>query len=168
MAVDVVFRKYDGSLHRRVCMRRLGTDAYGTWLGAAAGTVVHADTQGFSYRTRHTTLRLVPADDWWCAIFFARPSEWDVYCDITTPAQWTDSNEVTMVDLDLDVLRHRNGRRVELLDSDEFDEHRVRFGYPDDVVEHATAAARRIHLALVDRTEPFAAHYRPWLGKAAH
>jgi hypothetical protein len=129
--------------------------------------VVHSDTHGSSFRTRHASVRLVPDDKWWSAIFFARPSDWDVYCDITTPPRWTGPGEVTMVDLDLDVLRHRGGRRVELLDSDEFDEHRVRFGYPADVVEQATAAARHITAALTDRTEPFAAHYRAWLGRSA-
>ena len=46
-----------------------------------------------------------------------------------------------MVDLDLDVRRRRWGV-IERLDDDEFAEHRVRFGYPDEVVTQATAASR--------------------------
>ncbi len=48
--------------------------------------------------------------------------------------------------------------RCELLDEDEFEEHRVRFGYPDDVVAEARAAARdagrarRRHRAVRRRT----------------
>jgi uncharacterized protein len=32
--IQVVYRKYDGSLHWHMELGRLGTDEYGTWLGA--------------------------------------------------------------------------------------------------------------------------------------
>ena len=52
---------------------------------------------------------------------------------------------------------------VELRDEDEFAEHRARFGYPDDLVAAAEAAAKRLMQALGDGTEPFATDYRKWL-----
>ena len=48
------------------------------------------------------------------------------------PARWAGDDEVHLVDLDLDVVRRRMTGDVELRDEDEFAEHRVRFGYPDD------------------------------------
>jgi hypothetical protein len=44
----------------------------------------------------------------------------------TPEPTWT-RNAVSMIDLDFDVLRHRDGT-VELLDEDEFDDHRVTYG----------------------------------------
>jgi len=69
---------------------------------------------------------------------------------------------VTVVDLDLDVRRRRWGV-IEQLDFQEFAEHRVRFGYPDEVVTQATAASDWLAKALGDGTEPFASAYRSWL-----
>lgn len=91
------------------------------------------------------------------------PRTSEVYCDITTPARWESDDTVHLIDLDLDVVRRRATGLVELLDEDEFAEHRARFGYPDDVVAEAEAAAQRLLGALGDGTEPFATAYRKWL-----
>ena len=53
--------------------------------------------------------------------------------------------------------------RVELRDEDEFADHRMRFGYPDEVVTHAEAAAEWLYDALGDGTEPFATAFKKWL-----
>ncbi|MEH0844735.1 DUF402 domain-containing protein [Micromonospora sp. CPCC 205711] len=163
MDVDVVFRKYSGSLHRRITMQRLGEDQYGIWLGARAGTTVHSGTAGHDYTTKHATVRLIPPGLWWIAIFFAEPSPWDVYCDVTTPPRWSHAGEVAMVDLDLDVLRTRADRRTELLDEEEFAANTTAYGYPIQMVAEATDTARHLTLSLTDGTEPFGSHYQSWL-----
>ena len=71
-----------------------------------------------------------------------------------------------MVDLDLDVRRRRWGV-IERLDEDEFAEHRVRFGYPDEVVTQATAASRGWRRRSATAREPFASAFRPWLAQVA-
>jgi hypothetical protein len=68
--------------------------------------------------------------------------------EVRRPPHWTNSSEVTLVDLDLDLYRSRADRRVELLDQDEFDAHRVRLGYPDALVVHATRVAARLRTAV--------------------
>jgi protein associated with RNAse G/E len=83
---------------------------------------------------------------------------------VTTPATWSGSHEVTVVDLDLDVRRRRWGD-IERLDEDEFAEHQVTFGYPEQVVAEATAASRWLECALGDGSEPFATAFRPWLAQ---
>jgi uncharacterized protein len=162
--VEVVFHKYTGVPHRRVTMRRLGVDEHGTWLGAPAGTTVHSDVPGRSYTTHHATIRLVPVGQWWTAIFFAEPSVWDVYCDITTPAKWLHPGAVLMVDLDLDILRIRDGGRAELLDEDEFEANTLTYDYPADVVTRARRAADRLAVDVSSGIEPFGTAYRSWLG----
>jgi protein associated with RNAse G/E len=68
--------------------------------------------------------------------------------------------------LDLDVRRRRWGE-IERLDEDEFAEHQVRFGYPDEVIAQATAASYWLATALGDGTEPFASGFRSWLAQVS-
>jgi uncharacterized protein len=161
--VRVVFLKYDGRPHRSYPARRLGEDGNGTWLGVAAGTPARVDGDRETLREEPYVL-LVPDRSWWTAMFNAPPRRTEVYCDVTTPATWTGQDEVTVVDLDLDVRRRRWGD-IERLDVDEFDEHRVEFGYPDEVVVEATKASLWLMTALGDGSEPFATAFRPWLAQ---
>lgn len=104
---------------------------------------------------------LFPRGQWWTAAFNDTPAPTEIYCDVTTPPQWTAPGEVTMVDLDLDVLRDRNGA-ILLLDEDEFAEHRIRYGYPADVIATAEQTAGWLTTALAG-LEPFATAYRAYL-----
>jgi uncharacterized protein len=158
--VRVVYRKYDGSAHRDYPARRLAEDDLGTWLGVTAGTrsVYH----GRPSVERIPFVLLVPHDAWWTGMFNPPPRTSEVYCDITSPAQWN-GDRVDLVDLDLDVVRRRATGRVELRDEDEFAVHRAQFGYPDELVGRAEAAAEWLYEALGDGTEPFASAYRKWL-----
>ena len=163
-AVDLVLRKYDGRPHRQVTSRLLGEDEYGTWIGTPRGTVVryHYGNRPTG-RTRNDAVRLLPDGGWWMAMFLADPDPREIYCDVITPARWTGPHEITVVDLDIDVVRHRRGRRVEVEDEDEFEEHRVSLGYPDAIVEGALRGAAELRVALSSDEEPFAEHYRKWL-----
>lgn len=160
-AIRVIYRKYDGSPHRRFPAQLLGEDEHGVWLGVPDGTVATLGTEDVVRETGHVVL--VPREAWWSALFNPPPRPTEVYCDIVTPAVWTAPDEVMMVDLDLDVRRRRETRLVELLDEDEFAEHRRRWGYPSDAAAEAQAAAAWLVDALGNGTEPFASTYRGWL-----
>jgi protein associated with RNAse G/E len=161
--VLVSVRKYDRSLHWRHAMVRLGEDEHGIWLGAPVGTVYSKGAEGPVYATQEPRVMLFPRDAWWTALFLAAPAQVDVYCDVTTPSEWLHPGEVTMVDLDLDVCRMRERGTVVVGDEDEFADHRVRYGYPPDVIAHATASADWLKTALRTGVEPFISHYRRWL-----
>jgi len=158
--VRVVYRKYDGAAHRDYPARRLAEDDLGVWVGVVAGTrsVYH----GRPSVEQIPFVLLIPHDAWWTGMFNPPPRTSEVYCDITTPARWR-ADTVHLVDLDLDVVRRRATGLVELRDEDEFADHRVRFGYPDQVVAEAESAAKRLFQALGDGSEPFATAYRKWL-----
>ena len=163
-SVRVVLTKYGGRPHRRQTMTRLGEDEHGVWLAAPAGSTVLLGDGTRSFVTRCACVRLIPPSSWWTALFTV-DDVWDVYCDVTTPPHWTDSSEVTLVDLDLDLYRSRADQRVELLDQDEFDAHRVRLGYPDALVVQATRVAARLRTAVAEQ-EPFASHYLAWIDRS--
>jgi uncharacterized protein len=161
--VRVRYRKYDGSAHRDYPARRLADDAHGTWLGVDAGTA--SIYHGRPSIEQIPFVLLVPRERWWTAMFNPPPRTSEVYCDITCPARWQDDGTVDLVDLDLDVVRRRHTGRVELRDEDEFAAHRASFGYPDEVVNPARAAADWLQTALDDGTQPFASAYLPFLSQ---
>jgi uncharacterized protein len=163
--IRVVYTKYDGSLHWNHDALLLGEDAHGVWAGARAGALLR---RGHDHEVvfREPFVMLFPRDGWWTASFNARPNKTEVYCDITTVPQWPDPATVTMADLDLDVIRKRSGR-IYLDDEDEFAEHRVRYGYPPQVVEEAQRAADALMAAVRGRTGPFAGAHLPWLARVS-
>lgn len=160
--IDVMFRKFDGRLHRQGFEVRLGEDEWGTWLGVPAGTEVYFAAADVTRVNRHRGVRLIPRDGWFTALFSAPTRDLEMYCDITAPAAWTGLAQVSMVDLDLDVTRTHHGR-VELLDEDEFAAHQLSYGYPAEVIAQATESARQVLTASRDRVEPFGSHYVTWL-----
>lgn len=162
--IYVAYRKYDGALHWNQTMRRLGEDRHGIWVGASAGMTTRRG-DGPPKTIEHAKVILLSPGSWWTASFNGAPARLEIYCDITTPPQWPHPGEVTMIDLDLDVVRVREDGRVKLLDEDEFAEHQVRYGYPADVVAAAMNAATWLHTAIRISAEPFASDYQTWLAK---
>ncbi|TMU97933.1 DUF402 domain-containing protein [Streptomyces sp. DASNCL29] len=160
--VSVNYRKYDGSLHWNLRMRRLGEDEHGVWLGLPGGGVMRKG-YGPMVPIACAHVILLPRDAWWTAAFNAPPRETEIYCDIATPPEWLSSHEVSMVDLDLDVIRKRTDGSTLMDDEDEFAEHQVRYGYPTDVIAEAEAAGRWLMNAVDGRAEPFGTASRAWL-----
>ncbi|WP_328916856.1 MULTISPECIES: DUF402 domain-containing protein [unclassified Streptomyces] len=160
--VQVNYRKYDGSLHWNLRMRRLGEDEHGVWLGLPAhGVMRKGHNPEVSLPEAHVVL--VPRASWWTAIFNAAPARTEIYCDITTPPRWISPAEVTMVDLDLDVIRKRDADRPVLVDEDEFAEHQVRYGYPADVIAEARESAQWLLAAVTAGSGPFGGAHEAWL-----
>ena len=140
--VQVNYRKYDGTLHWNLRMRRLGDDEHGTWLGLPADSVMRkGHDREVPLPEAHVIL--FPRGRWWTAVFNAAPRKTEIYCDITTPPEWPSDAEVTMVDLDLDVLRKRGATLPILVDEDEFAEHQVHYGYPDEVIRSLRSPTER-------------------------
>jgi uncharacterized protein len=159
--VRVVYRKYDGSLHWHLTARWLGEDEHGVWTGSPPRSTMRKG-DGPLVAIPQAQVMLFPRGQWWTAVFNDQPDKVEIYCDVTTPADWPSQGEVTMTDLDLDVCRLRSGA-VELLDEDEFAEHQLRYGYPAGVIRAARKSARWLQAALADGTEPFATAYRSYL-----
>jgi uncharacterized protein len=163
--VRVVYTKYDGSLHWHQTMYYLGDDEHGVWLGAGPGSSARRGSEPPVVFAQATALLIAPGQ-WWTAVFNDEPANVEIYCDVTTPVRWPQPGEVTMVDLDLDVLRLRSDRQVLLDDEDEFAEHQVRYGYPAEVISQAEQAAGWLLGAVGSAVEPFGSASRAWLDKA--
>lgn len=160
--VQVNYRKYDGTLHWNLRMRRLGEDEHGIWLGLPADGVMRKGHNP-EVVVPEAHVLLFPRAAWWTATFNAAPRRTEIYCDVTTPPRWPSPAEVTMVDLDLDVLLKRTTTAPILVDEDEFAEHRVRYGYPADVVAAAEESAIWLMDAITRARGPFDGVHRKWL-----
>jgi protein associated with RNAse G/E len=159
--VRVVYRKFDEKLHWHQWMQYLGEDQYGLWLGAPAGSVSQrGDEPEIVQASAH--VQLLPTGRWFTAIFNDEPRSTEIYCDITTPVEFAD-DVVTMIDLDLDVIRKRDGT-IYVDDEDEFAEHQVKYGYPADVIATAQQTCDWLVTAVATE-EPFLTVYKTYLDK---
>ncbi|WP_432931507.1 DUF402 domain-containing protein [Microbispora sp. CA-135349] len=158
--VMIIYRKYGGSLHWHHPARLLGEDEHGTWAGCPSGTVTQ---RGHDPKTvlPCASVMLFPRNAWWTATFNAAPNRCAIYCDITTVPVRRDGR-ITMADLDLDVLRMRDGRLI-LDDEDEFAVHQVRYAYPEEIVRQAERSAAWLMEAVGARTGPFHGAHDHWL-----
>jgi hypothetical protein len=161
MSTEIRFTKWGGRRHWRYPVQPLGEDRHGRWFGARAGILLR---RGFEdpIVQPHDFIVLVPADGCWIASWNG-PGESDIsiYVDVTSKPTFQ-SGVVSAVDLDLDVVQHRDGT-VRVLDEDEFAEHQVLYHYPAAVVAQAQATTDDLVARLTAGAEPFGKAGSAWL-----
>ena len=77
-----------------------------------------------------------------------------LYIDITTATSWSDGT-VRCVDMDLDLILDHGSEAVFLDDEDEFEEHRVLWSYPEELVKGCHAAVEEVRGLLALQEGPF-------------
>jgi uncharacterized protein len=132
----------------------LGDDEFGHWIDIRIPTPIYRQEE-LVFEDVNGGLLLVPRDETWLA-WFPEFGEFPLYVDIATNLTWT-SDSVTVVDLDLDVVRLRNGE-VRLLDEDEFRQHQLELAYPGTLVELARRQAEGVFESVTIGSEPFDGH----------
>ena len=149
----------------------LGRDAHGDWLGIAAGTTLARPGATYVAPTRQVVLVPPPGPDaerGWLAAFHDIGGPVHAYVDIATPPVWNAAT-VRTVDLDLDVLlgvdRPGCRGRAWVDDEDEFADHRIRYGYPDEIAEAALASCARVHALMAGGHAPYDGSATAWLAR---
>lgn len=163
--ITVQFYKYPDRLHWRHDTTYLGEDEHGIWLGSQAGSIVqrgHESPVEHPYRF----VSVIAPGAWYIPIFSPDDHRYAIYVDISSPTTWTTPDRVEMFDLDLDVILSPEGR-VEILDRDEFEDHSVRFGYPEHLIVGAEAATAFVFEAVSSRHGPFSGVASQWLDHLA-
>lgn len=149
--VTVDFRKWMTRPHWRFDMYHLADDPWGTWLWTPPGSTARRASE--PARTfDHLNVKLVSPDSWWTAIW-NDSGHFDLYVDIIAPAAWS-GNRVTMIDLDLDIIRRADGT-VLIEDEDEFANHQTAFGYPEEVIAKARRVTNELRDSIAVGAEPF-------------
>ncbi|MDL9981575.1 DUF402 domain-containing protein [Microbacterium sp. ASV49] len=148
------WRKWDGSPHWVNECVYLGADEYGDWMGQPVGW--RSARPGASFIAESPNVTLIPASGDYVPTFHRdHPRRLWVYIDLAWDMRWTDAGEPEATDMDLDVVRADDGRGIWIDDRDEWDEHRVQFGYPDDVVAHLDALASDLERRVRTGEAPF-------------
>ena len=159
MGVEIRFTKWGGKRHWEFSLEPLGSDEHGWWLGGRTGMTLRRGLEAPIVQA-HDFVTLIPDGQWWAASFNgAGTTSVEVYVDVTTVPVRRGS-VVEMVDLDLDVVRLRDGT-VEVLDEDEFAEHQVLYGYPPEVIAQAQASCDDLVTRI--KQEPFTGTAAAWL-----
>jgi len=157
------FTKWGGTRHWRYELEELGADAYGTWFAGRPGTALQRGDEPPIFEL-HGFVTLVPVIGDWIAIWRS-VGDLAIYVDVTdTPRRR--GSRIDAVDLDLDVVAFRDGR-VEIIDVDEFEDHRITLGYPAQIAASAQATAMWLLDQIPLRTPPFDDTGPSWLAKAA-
>ncbi|WP_246159846.1 DUF402 domain-containing protein [Microbacterium rhizomatis] len=146
------WRKWDGGPHWEHDCAYLGSDRWGQWFGQPAGW--RSARPGAEFVAEHPNVTLLPPSGDYAYTHNAPPHHVRVYIDLAWDAGWR-GGEPTGIDMDLDVVRADDGRGTWIDDRDEWDEHRVRFGYPRDLVTRLEALAIDLERAVAAREAPF-------------
>lgn len=161
MGAEMRFTKWGGKRHWRYPMVPLGTDRYGLWLGGRAGIQLRRGLED-PITQPHDFVLLVPGEGCWIATWNdPRDSEIEIYVDVTTKPT-RQAEIIHAVDLDLDVVRLRDGT-VTVLDEDEFAEHQLLYQYPAEVITQARATTDDLVSRITAGAEPFATAGARWL-----
>ncbi|MBS1908019.1 MAG: hypothetical protein JST33_15980 [Actinobacteria bacterium] len=182
---EIVFqwRKWDGSPHWRHECVYLGADEWGDWLGQPTGWGSARPGRTFTAAAPNVTL-VPPSGDYALTANRDHPKGMRVYIDLAwdvraladgDPAvtEFDDASAAgeapvlfTGIDMDLDVVRVEGERGTWIDDEDEWDEHRVQYGYPADVQRHLEALAVDLEQRVRAQTPPFdAATADLWLDR---
>lgn len=150
--------KYDGQAHWVVPGLALGSDEHGEWIYQPAGSFIARP--GMAFFARSDAVTLSPASGEWLATFHSGEDRNGLllYIDLSTAIGWAPlgprGHELHSIDMDLDVVE-RAGRGIYLDDEDEFEEHRVAFGYPDELTSAIAAEAQDLLARVAARQAPF-------------
>lgn len=153
--------KYDGSLHYRFPVEVVQLGPTEARLFTPIGTA--CESYRGAVEIDHPILMVYWADRPWNLHLSWFPDgrlrHW--YVNVASPATW-DDGVLRFVDLDVDVIRRANGEIV-VLDEDELAEHRVRFGYPDELVDRIHRTVDDVRAAMTARIWPFDDALVGWL-----
>jgi uncharacterized protein len=145
--------KYDGAAHWIQPFTVVSDD--GNLLVASYRARTPIYTSRGEFRSPYDSCVYFWRDRWFNVFRLSKPrcgiALW--YCNVTTPPV-LEGNQLRYVDLDLDVAVRPDGC-IELLDSDEFEEHQRKYGYPQDVVDKAKRAAESVAVLAQRREFPF-------------
>ncbi|GAA1637398.1 DUF402 domain-containing protein [Microbacterium flavum] len=154
------WRKWDGSPHWEHDCVYLGSDRWGDWVGQRSGW--HSQRPGLEFDADGDNVTLIPPSGDYAATFNATHPRLAIYIDVAWDVRWEDGAP-TGIDMDLDVVRARDGRGIWIDDRDEWDEHRVQYGYPLDVVTRLETVAIDLEREVTQESVPFdgltAAHW---------
>ncbi|MCK5758282.1 MAG: DUF402 domain-containing protein [Clostridiales bacterium] len=146
--------KYDGKLHYEQPLQLYRKADNHVVLSGAKGRELTHYTRDAVYKFEQETFEYFFTDRWYTAalVFDDDGNVVHVYCNIALPCKITEE-EVEFIDLDVDVVV-RNGI-IEVIDIDEFEEHKLRYGYSKDLQKKVFEAVDTVKSDILRGSYPF-------------
>lgn len=146
------WRKWDGTPHWEHECVFLGSDRWGDWVGQRSGW--RSARPGLEFDADGDNVTLIPPSGEYAATFNATHPRLAIYIDVAWEVTW-DAGIPVGIDMDLDVVRARDGRGIFIDDRDEWDDHRVRYGYPRGIVERLEEVTLDLEREVAQEAAPF-------------
>jgi hypothetical protein len=151
--LTVAPRRYDGSPKFRYPVDALEAGPRRWVLHGIFGPEIGPHSHRLGFYPGDHTIELYEAEQWFnvYAVFSPTGDLRGYYCNLATPPT-QEHDELTYIDLDIDLLVRPDGR-YEILDRDEYEERAARLGYPDDLRTRVEQALREL-TDLIERRQP--------------
>jgi protein associated with RNAse G/E len=146
--------KYDGRIHYEQELNFVGFKNGVLTLAGEKGRKLKHYTRDAVYSFDERTLEYFFTDRWYTAalVFDETGRVVHVYCNIALPVEISE-DVVSFVDLDVDVVV-RNGY-MEVIDIDEFEEHKILYGYGEEIEKKVFETVELVKNAIRDGEFPF-------------
>jgi hypothetical protein len=154
--VTVYKRKYDGRVTRHLKGDLVDTTGDG-WLVVFHDMVGHGNIWGGEYPSHGPWFVVAMLSEEMPLVvsfrFDAKRELYETYADAALPAT-RQGEEISFIDLEIDLVGHPDGTYF-IKDVEDFEQHRVEYGYPDEVVAAAWQGIDFAETAWVARKFPF-------------
>lgn len=146
--------KYDGKLHYEQPLQLHKKNDSNIVLSGAKGRELTHYTRDAVYKFDQETLEFFFTDRWYTAalVFDDDGNVIHVYCNIALPCKIS-KDVVEFIDLDVDVVV--NEGTIEVIDIDEFEEHKIIYGYSKDLQKKVFEAVDRVKKDIIKGNYPF-------------
>ena len=152
-ALTVNSRKFDGTINRTWECRPIGiAESHLVLVGSFARDVEHPDLGRIAAGT--LSYEFFWPDRWYNVFRFHEPdgSLRNFYYNISMPYS-LDSDQLDYVDLDIDVIVWPDGT-FRILDLEEFEQNKVAYDYPADIIANAEHTLDELMSAIRDGSQP--------------
>lgn len=144
--------KHNGSLHR-TWAKGFVIEANDQQIVAVTNKTWVTESDGRKWFTREPAICFFYPDCWFNIITMIRKSGIYYYCNLASPSLY-DGEAIKNIDYDLDIKLYPSGE-YEILDEDEYRQHREEMHYPDDIRQIVESQMQELIRRIKEMEDPF-------------
>jgi len=146
--------KYDNKIHYEQPLTLYEKKDNYIALKGEIGRKLKHYTRNDIYTFDKRTIEYFFEDKWYTASFtFNSKGICDyIYCNICFPSKITE-NEVSFIDLDIDIIYEEGQTKV--IDIDEFEAHKIKYKYPQKIIDKVLITIEELKKDIKEKNHPF-------------
>ncbi len=150
--IQVQSYKHDGSLHR-TWDNAMIVEYCEDYIVIVSSTTKVIEGDGRKWYTREPAVSIFFFKEWFNVIAMLRENSIYYYCNIASPSL-IDNHIIKYIDYDLDLKLLVDGEIIRL-DEKEFEYHRKKYGYDDELYKVIRYVNEKVHKKMEDHVFPF-------------